>query len=556
MDCKQAEILMMPHLMGHPEPGQDQYAQFEAHLASCPLCADEYQETRETIAFINAHKADFARALEAIESRNEQQTTLEQGWRAIEAKLDHIEAQRQKRKWATIRRVAAVAACVMVAATLLLTFSKSPKSPISTPAQVASDLSIELLYESGTISVAPGQQIRTAPGQLQTLIINHRHRVTMNANTSLAVYPYSQAGCQGCRINLVSGQILAHIQSDTGAFLVTTPHGKAIITGTVFDIDATTTGTTLVVSQGLVHLQSPKGIVEVGPGRLSKIIGSAAPTTPLPCNPAKLMAWAAGHDLGTALAKIQPNPDTYKLSELWPAAISGAVDLEGIDYEAWVKDKRDWFEREFPWIFELQAALAEQPIEVDYPRLLIESGSIRQFAYPAASATRIPSLDPNSLLKTAAAYGFNKPWVLEKVRSLRAAENAPTGKERLMGLKAFEKWAESLKTALNSDREPDPAILLYSLHAATYLANTRTMLWFEVKGDRVPVAPHDKDRLLALLDTQVEAANTLAGNVIKLLWTSYDRPCEGYRELSKSVTDDITAIITAENEILRYDQGK
>jgi hypothetical protein len=91
------------------------------------------------------------------------------------------------------------------------------------------------------------------------------------------------------------------------------------------------------------------------------------------------------------------------------AAISGPVDLESIDYNAWVRDKRDWFEREFPWIFELQAALGQEGIELDYPRLLIETGNIRRFAYPAASPTRILSLNPNSLLKTAAAYGLDKP---------------------------------------------------------------------------------------------------------------------------------------------------
>jgi len=556
MDCKQAEILMMPHLMGHPEPGSNQYAQFEAHLVSCPACAEEYQETRETIAFINAHKADFARALEAIESKTDQQTTVEQGWRAIEAKLDYIEAQRQKRKWAPIRRVAAVAACIMVAATLFLTFSKSPRAPISTPAQVASDFSIELLYNSGPISVAAGQQVKTAPGQLQTLIINHRHRVTMNANTTLRVYPYSQAARPGCRINLASGQILAHVQSDTGPFLVATAHGKAIITGTVFDIKAGSTATTLVVSRGQVNFQSPKGIVDVSAGLVSRIVGDAAPTEPVSCNAAELTAWATRHDLGTALAKIQPNPDTYKLSELWPAAISGPINLERINYQVWLKDKRDWFEKEFPWIFELQGALGEQGIELDYPRLLIESGDLRQFAYPAASPTRIPSLDPNSLLKTAAGHGLNKEWLLRNVDGASGAENAPTAKNRFTGLAAFQEWADNLNRALNSTQEPDPAILLYSLHAATYLANTRTLLWFEVKGDRVPVAPHDKDHLLALLDTQVEAANSLAGNIIQLLWTSQDRPCEGYSEFSGNVTNDITAIITAENEILQYDQTK
>jgi hypothetical protein len=268
------------------------------------------------------------------------------------------------------------------------------------------------------------------------------------------------------------------------------------------------------------------------------------------------MAWAVGHELKTVLAKIKHHADNYDLVPLSSPAVSEPPDLESIDYQEWTKNKRHWFKRQFPWIFELQTALAKQGIQLDYPRLLIESGDIRQFAYPAASATRIPSLDPNSLLKTAGAYGFDKPWLVKKMRAARTAENAPTPKERLTGLTAFEKWAENINRAMSADREPAPDILLYSLHAATYLANTRSLLWFGVKSGRVAVGAKDKERVLALLRSQVRAANSLAGNMIQLLWTSYDRPCEGYWELSRNVTDNLTAIITAENEILEYDQTK
>ncbi|MHC4154682.1 MAG: FecR domain-containing protein [Planctomycetota bacterium] len=557
MDCKQAQVLMTPHIMGYPEPSSNQYAQFEAHLAHCPECAAEYEQTKDTIAFISAHKAQFSAALAAVESEADRQTRIEQSWRCIEAKLDRIEAEERRRKWARIHRAAAVAACVMVAMTLLLRFSKSPESPISTPTQVASDFNIELLYDSGPVSVAPGQQLRTAPDQLQTLIINRNHRITMNANTSLAVYPYTQAGRSGCRIKLAGGQILAHVQPDTGPFLVATPHGKAIITGTVFDIDAAPSTTTLVVSEGLVHFQSPKGVVEVGAGRLSKIIGGAAPTTPVGCNAAEVMAWATGHELKTVLAKIHHDAGDYELTHLLSPAISGPVDLESIDYEAWVRNKRDWFKREFPWIFELQSALGEQGIELDYPRLLIETGNIRQFAYPAASPTRILSVEPDSLLKTAAGHGFNRARLLQNVPAARSAiENPRRQKELFTGLTGLHKWAENVNRALSADREPAPDILFYSLHAATYLANTKTLLWLAVNAGQVTVPPNDRDRLLAMLQSQVEAANSLVGNIIKLLWTSHNRPCEGYWELSKNVTDDITAIITAEKEISRYEQSK
>jgi len=557
MSCEQAQILMMPYLMGHPEPGRGQYVEFEAHLLSCADCSAEYQETKDTLAFIKAHKADFARAFAVIETGTEDQTTLEQSWRAIEAKLDRIEAEERRKKWSKIRRATAVAACIMVGATFLLMFSKSPEPSIFTPTRVASDFSIELLYDSGPLPVAAGQQIRTAPDQLQTLIINRRHRITMNVNTSLYVYPHGQAGRRGCRISLACGQILARVEPDSGPFLVATPHGKAIITGTVFDIKADTAATTLVVSRGLVHLQSPRGIVEVSAARLSRIIGDAAPTEPVSCNPAQLTAWAAQHDLGTALAKIQANPDARELCELWPAAISGPIDLEKIDYTVWVKNKRDWFEREFPWIFELRAALSEQGIDLDYPRLLIETGDIRRFAYPAASPTRTLRLDPDSLVRTASRHGFERAWLLQNVPAARSAiENPRRQKDLFTGLAGLQKWAENLNQALSSSGEPDPAILLYSLHAGTYLANTRTLLWLRVdKGERL-CRPQDRNELLTILETQVHAADNLSRNIIQLLWTSHDRPCEGYWELSENVTDDITAIITAENEILQYEQSK
>lgn len=165
-------------------------------------------------------------------------------------------------------------------------------------------------------------------------------------------------------------------------------------------------------------------------------------------------------------------------------------------------------------------------------------------------------LDPDALLNVAAADGLDKSWVLEKVRSPRTAWNAQAPKEHFTCINAFNAGAENLKTTLNSNQEPYPAILLYSLHAATYLANTRTLLWFEVKGNRSPLASGDEDRLLALLQSQVQTASTLAANTIQLLWTSHKRPCEGYRELSKNVIANMAAIIIAEEEITQYNQGK
>ncbi|HUT31266.1 MAG TPA: hypothetical protein VMX13_15840, partial [Sedimentisphaerales bacterium] len=202
-------------------------------------------------------------------------------------------------------------------------------------------------------------------------------------------------------------------------------------------------------------------------------------------------------------------------------------------------------------------ALGEQGIELDYPRLLIESGDLRQFAYPAASPTRIPSLDPNSLLKTAAGRGFNRAWLLQNVPAARSAIESPRRqKESFTGLTGLHKWAEDLNEALTSSYEPDPAVLLYSLHGATYLANTRTLLWLCVDKGESLCRPQDRIELLTTLETQVHAAENLSRNIIQLLWTSHDRPCEGYAELARNILDDIKAIPKTEREISRYEQSK
>ncbi|MHC4867040.1 MAG: hypothetical protein ACYTEX_23425, partial [Planctomycetota bacterium] len=149
----------------------------------------------------------------------------------------------------------------------------------------------------------------------------------------------------------------------------------------------------------------------------------------------------------------------------------------------------------------------------------------------------------------------------QNVAAARSAiENPSRRKELFTGVTGLHKWAENLNRALNADQEPDPGILLYSLGASTYLANTRTLLWLAVNTGQFPVAPRHKDRVLVLLRTQVETANSLTGNIIQLLWTSHDRPCEGYWKLSENVTDDVAAVIaaitTAEEEIPQYDQTK
>ena len=52
MDCKEAQILFAPHIMGDLEHGPGLYSQLEAHLLSCQACRERYEIRNQTIAFI------------------------------------------------------------------------------------------------------------------------------------------------------------------------------------------------------------------------------------------------------------------------------------------------------------------------------------------------------------------------------------------------------------------------------------------------------------------------------------------------------------------------
>jgi len=62
MDCKQAQILSAPHILGDLDNDPLRCGQLEAHLLGCSECAQTYEDFQETIGFVLDHKAEFAQA--------------------------------------------------------------------------------------------------------------------------------------------------------------------------------------------------------------------------------------------------------------------------------------------------------------------------------------------------------------------------------------------------------------------------------------------------------------------------------------------------------------
>ncbi len=563
MDCKEAQILLAPHIMGDLDSDSRSH-ELVVHLFSCQACSQEYKAIKETIEFIDEHKALFAEAFETIDrKRAAEREKIKRNWQGIQAKLAKIEAQEKQAKLhRTLWKVTAAAACFVIGISVWLTLSNSKtlEKPIMQQLTVAPapSMKIELLSDTGNIAVPAGTQIKTTATELKTLIINGKHRMVLNSDTALSIDPLLNNERAGCMVKLASGEIFAYVEHNGNPFVVSTTHGKAIITGTTFDVKVTDTITTLVVSEGTVQFESEQGTVEVAPGQISEIVAQSAPTRPVSCDTTELTAWVTGYEIKTVLAKIQSSSDAYDLTDLWLSAMSGPIDLEAIDYKDWIEKKRDWFMREFPWILQLQDALKKERIEVDYPELLIRSGDVWQFVYPQVSPNQIPILNLDSLLKTASQYGFNEQWLLEDIPAAKSAFGSPVAvKKRFTGLKAFEEWAGCFEKAQKTPKELNGGLLLYSLHASVYLANTRTLVWFTIKNGQYTFTAEDEAGALEVLLSEVNTTNELTNKTIRLLWRSHQgQPCDKYPQLLDDVIEDIREIMRIEKRIAEYESRK
>ena len=556
--------------MGDLDPDSQQCCQLESHLASCQICAEEYKSSEWAIRFIEQHKAIFAEVLRTPEEKiAAEQEEIERSWRRIEARLDEHEAQQKEQKHAKFRRllikVSAVAACLIIGIAIFLAFSINSKQQValkSASQQVAfapkPSVMIELVSKNGHIFIPANQQI-ASNDELKTLVINGKHRLMMNTNTVLAVEPLVERSNIGCLIKLDSGQIYTHVEHDDNPFVVDTAHGKAVITGTTFDIKATDTGTTLVVSEGTVQFKSDKGVVNVAAGRTSKIIGQSAPSIPLSCNIAELTAWATGYKAKPELAEDKSRSDIVELLALWPNE-KATCSLEETDYEYWVEQKRDWFRLQFPQVFQLQHELAQEGIEVEYPELLIKSEDLWQFAYIKDWPDRFSVLSFDSLLKTVSDYGFDKQWLLENVTAAKYALEKPVLlKNSLTALSAFGQWNSSFEDAQKSSDRVDYDDLYSLFHASVYLTETRSLLWFAVRDGQYDLTDEERAEVLALLQKQVSAASICQENA---LHQPYKKELFCDPEICKEdkwykwadvITKIIKAITNVEEKIAEYE---
>lgn len=554
MDCKEAKNLIIAQICGDLDHNSEQWRKLKTHLSACRTCEQEYETAKRTVAFIQEHKLEFAEALQTTEDKHD---AIVNSWQAIEAKIDIIEttANNQNQLYRLISKVSVVAACFIICLSLWLILSNPGAPPQQTAATTTPSLKIEELSQNRNLAISAATVIRTAHTDLKTLIINDRHRIVLNSNTTLSIRPLAKDSHVGCLVNLTLGEIFVHVEHDGNPFAVATPHGKVIVTGTTFDVKVTDDTTTLTISEGTVRLESEKGAANVKAGHKSEIRTNSAPAEPIVCNTTELTAWATHDKPKTALTKIELPSDPHSLDSLGLAVNSGPPNLETIHYADWVEEKQDWFKQEFPWIFQLQSAFEKEAIKINFPEILIESGDIWQFVYPERSEKSVPVLKPDSLMKVARQYGFNEQWLFDAVPAAKfVADSSPLAKDHFTELEAFKRWIGHFEQTKDCSRPIDHSTLISSLHTAIYLANTRTLAWLCIDNPRMVFpTPEDRIALLALLHNQVNAASDLAAHVIQLFLMSEAHSCEYCRNLLETVCNDITTIMNIEERIVEYE---
>lgn len=510
MNCKKVQFLMCIYIADDRALTAKERSAFANHLQNCQECTREYEESKFVIDLAREHWQVSEDTLALIEKANKQvkpRMAVKEGWEDLKHRIPELaQLEKHQERLQLFHKVGAVAACLVIGVLIFLAFSYStPKfAQESIPEQVVfapkPSVKVELISDNSKVLTPSGHEIAAAK-ELKNLIINDKHRIVMNIDTTLTVEPLIEGNRLGCLVKLASGEILAHVEHDGNPFVVSTVHGKAAITGTTFDVKVTDNSTTLVVTEGTVQIESKKGIVKVAANQTSMIVAESAPAKPIYCNSAELTAWATNYETQDTLAQIEAVLETYDITAPPLFITPEPIDLESINHKHWIEQKRNWFKQQFPWIFQLKDALAEESIEVDYPELLIESGDVWQFVCLEVRTARFSAIDSNSLLRVASNYGFDKQWVLDNISAAKfAPEKSVLSENNFTGLRAFK---QCLKYAKGEEKAPAP---LFVYHSAKYLAETRSLIWFAVKDGKYDLTAEECAEVLFLLQEEVTAA--------------------------------------------------
>jgi hypothetical protein len=557
MNCEKSKLLIPLYLAGESNITAEVRAAFMTHLRECPKCAGELEVGRKVVDFVKKHwKPEHDRVSTRDGRHRESPMTIERGWKNLMRTCPDLALQvKRRRNQRLFFGAGAAAACLVAALTWALlsqdyTMRILPAEPSSIAGTLLSPFNVELVAASGNVAIPADQKI-VADDEPKMLWINGRHWIMLNCETSLLVRPLTVDSHIGCIVRLDYGEVCAHVEHDGNPFIVETAHGRAVITGTTFDVKAETDGTTLVVSEGTVRFESDNDAVNVTAGRQSRITAKSAPTQPVECNPKEFMAWATANNTDNILTKSDIAATGRQTAELPLCLTSQPTDLDCVDYDRWIKDHREWFKRQFPWIFELNEALAKEGIHVDYPELLIKTGDIRQFVFSNSCPVTFAKPDIRSLLEVVSFYGLNEVWLTKNIPIAKLNSQARTPRDVTTRLNNFDRWLEYTVRPENS------SVCFFTSAACIYLAETRTLMWFAVKNGQFNLTAAQRNEVLDLLNREINAAWSCQNNILYMSAEFKMSPCNKNNcDISNAAIQYIETIKMTEQKIATVENGE
>jgi ferric-dicitrate binding protein FerR (iron transport regulator) len=496
MNCQEAQLVMALRAVGGDSLTPDERAEFVAHVEACPQCAREYDEVCVILDQVGQALAeDLALTSDVPIRYAKPMMASDQGWEDLKRRVPSLaEACRRHERKQRFRQVAirvgrwAVAACVLLAVGFGMTAWRQSRTRSTANDVVAhaynnrnsdsTQCGIALgplgsavrVTENGCTPIAMNTPIRTHTDK-QEILLGDMHRVVMNTESSVTIRADQHNGQLRYNLELAQGELYVEVIPGH-PFTVKTPNANLIITGTKFDVRCDGQRTDLTLLKGSIHFGNANNEwTDVTAGHASSVMANASPTPPTETDALATTAWARDVAAKNALAKTRSDDlsemvvsDTFTMP--WPK-------LSSLDYATWTEKNQSWFEKEFPWIFQTQAAMKAQGVDVDYMTLLMISGDLWQFRYPCSANESIATLTVAGINRITKFYRLDAS-VLADVASHASKHDPQNTHEAMMN------WQTAIRdVAVGNDLPNDLA--LFSLRATTYLNTTYTAayLWIE-----------------------------------------------------------------------------
>ncbi len=139
------------------------------------------------------------------------------------------------------------------------------------------------------LAARPEFVVETVAGQTLTVPLADGSVVKLGPQSRLEVWGSDQRS-----VNLAGTAFFAVATDSSRRFLVGTERGDAEVLGTRFELRAVADSLRLVVVEGRVALSAGRTTVEVGQGKVSRIVGSAPPSQPETADVWGLLDWPDG----------------------------------------------------------------------------------------------------------------------------------------------------------------------------------------------------------------------------------------------------------------------